>query len=303
MKNAYLALVAALLLLPFPALAANYMTAETRIALDDSANSALIISLDSSDGGKITVPIFGDVKNVRFDANFEGFSCALEDKPYGKDAICDISSLKRSGSFKIVFDSDKFVEKVDGQYVLKQQIATPTNLARLTFKVILPDGTALSDSTPVVPFDASNATDGRNIFVSWTRENVVSGEVFTAQVAYEKFFQMQDIIIAGIFGLVAIVTVVAVVYRKKFSMRMMLPMLRPDEKIVMEKILANKSGVNQKLVVQESGYSKAKVSKILKSLEERGVVKLERLGRSNRIFLESKIEKKEQKPSRNSHKA
>ena len=288
--------------LPFPALAANYMTAETRIGLDDSVHSALIISLDA-DGGKITVPIFGAVKNIKYDANFEGFSCAFEEKSYGSDAICDVSSLRRSGSFKIEFDSNAFVEKSDGKYVLKQQIATPTNFTRLTFKIILPEGTALVEGSPFLPFDASNSTDGRNIFVYWNRENVVSGEVFTAQVSYEKFSQDQNVLLAGVFALVALVAIGAIVFRRKFSMKMALPVMRPDEKKVMEKIIANKSGVNQKIIVEESGYSKAKVSKVLKSLSERGVLKLERIGRSNRVLLQSNIEKKEEKSSRNSRKA
>ncbi len=303
MKNVHIALIVLLFALPFPVLAGNYMTAETRIALDESVHSALIVSLESSDGGKVTVPIFGEVENIRYDANFEGFSCVLEEKTYGHDAVCDVSSLRRSGSFKVEFDSGSFVEKTGEWYVLKQHIATPTDLERLTFKVILPEGTALTEDTPYIPFDAGNSTDGRNIYVYWNREKVVAGEVFNAQVTYEKFSQDQNVLIAGIFAVVAVVAIAAIVFRRKFSMKMALPMLRPDEKIIMEKILAHKSGVNQKLIVQESGYSKAKVSKVLKSLAERGVLKLERLGRSNKIFLESKIGKKEQKSPRNIKKA
>ena len=303
MKKLLFLLFAILFVLPFPAIAENYMDTETRIADDGSVHSALIISLDRPESGKITVPVFGDVKNIKYDATFEGLSCSFVDKPYGRDAVCDVSNMRRSGTFKVEFDSVKFVEKSDGGYVLKQQVSVPISLARLTFKVILPEGTALSKATPYMPFDASNSTDGRNIFVVWNRENVVGGEVFTAQVSYEKFSQDQAVLIAGIFAVVAIAAIGAIVFRRKFTMRMALPVMRPDEKKVMEKIIQNKSGVNQKVIVEESGYSKAKVSKVLKSLAERGVLKLERIGRSNRIFLQSNIEKKEEKSSRNSRKA
>lgn len=303
MKGVCVALIALLLFLPLPALAADYLTAETRIT-DDSAHSALIISLDQPpDGGKVTVPIFGTVRNVKYDANFEGISCSFVEKPYGKDAICDVSALNRSGSFKIEFDSDSFIENANGVYTLRQQIAAPMELARMSLKVTLPEGTALTENTPYLPFDASNSTDGRNIFVYWGRENVVAGEVFTAQVSYEKFFQEQNVIVAGIFAAVALVAIGAIFFRKKFSLSMALPVLRPDEKLVMEKIIAHKGGVNQKIIVGESGYSKAKVSKVLKSLAGRGVLKLERVGRSNRIFLESNFEKKDKIPSGNDKKA
>lgn len=292
MEKKLLTLLTILLLVPSAAFADNFMTAETRIALDDSVHSALIVTLDSPSTGEITVPIFGSVKNIKYDANFDGFTCRFEERAYGLDAICDVSKLKRSGTFKIEFDSTQFIEKADNQYTLRQQIATPTNLARLTFKVTLPKGTALSNEPAYLPFDGANSTDGRNIFVYWNREDVVAGEVFTAQVTYEKFSQGQNILLAGLFAFVAILAIVAILYRRRFSVKMVLPVLRDDEKLIMEKILSHKSGVNQKIIVRESGYSKAKVSKVLKSLEQRGVIKLERLGRSNKIFLNPDFENK-----------
>jgi hypothetical protein len=303
MKCVCIALLTLFLILPFPVLAADYLTAETRISSDDTTHSAITISIENPDGGEITVPIFGTVKDLKYDANFEGISCVFVEKPYGKDAICDVSSLKRSGSFKIEFDSEKMVESSGGGFVLKQQVGAPLDLARMSLKVVLPDGTALAQDTPYLPFDASNSTDGRNIFVYWSRENVVSGEVFTAQVSYVKFSQDQGLLIAGIFAVVALAAIGAIVFRRKFSMNMVLPVLRPDEKIIMEKIMQHKSGINQKIIVGESGYSKAKVSKVLKSLEERGVLKLERIGRSNRIFLESNLQKKDKKDGGNNKKA
>jgi hypothetical protein len=303
MKGPHLALLAILLFLPFPALASDYMTVETMIMPGNAIHSALTLSLDPSSAASITLPIFGNVNNLKYDSNFEGFSCTFEDRPYGKDAVCDISNLKRSGSFKVEFDSDSFISKTTALFDLKQQISTPVNLSRLTFRIVLPEGAALADQSPYIPFDAGNSTDGRNIYVYWSRDNVVAGEVFNAEVKYQTFSQDQNVLIAGIFGLIALVAIAAIVFRRKFNISMALPVLRPDEKIIMEKVLAHKSGVNQKIVVQESGYSKAKVSKVLKSLEERGVVKLERLGRSNKIFLQSKMENKGQKPSRNNQKA
>ena len=60
-------------------------------------------------------------------------------------------------------------------------------------------------------------------------------------------------------------------------------------------IMKSGSGVNQKVIVKESGYSKAKVSKVLSSLRERGLVKLERIGRSNKVYIEKKFERKADK--------
>ena len=47
----------------------------------------------------------------------------------------------------------------------------------------------------------------------------------------------------------------------------------------------------QKVLVRETDFSKAKVSRLVKSLSERGVLEVEPMGRTNKIKL--KIEKEE----------
>ena len=81
-------------------------------------------------------------------------------------------------------------------------------------------------------------------------------------------------------------------YYKNKSVKLILPVLKSDEKIIFNTIMKHGSGVNQKVIVRDSGYSKAKVSKVLKSLSERGLIKLERIGRSNKVHIEKNFEKK-----------
>jgi uncharacterized membrane protein len=68
--------------------------------------------------------------------------------------------------------------------------------------------------------------------------------------------------------------------------------LKKDEKIIYDAIIKHGNGVNQKIIVKDSGYSKAKVSKVLNSLKERGLIRLERIGRKNKVYIERNIEKK-----------
>ena len=64
------------------------------------------------------------------------------------------------------------------------------------------------------------------------------------------------------------------------------------EKLVFEAVTKHEPGVKQKVVVKDSGYSKAKVSKVLKNLQERGLLRLERIGRTNKIYYDKKFKKK-----------
>ena len=119
---------------------------------------------------------------------------------------------------------------------------------------------------------------------------------WSGSIAYERV-EFSATSLQVIIAILAVVIAAAfIAYRYYFSMprqgmKMILPVLKKDEKSVLEGLIKHGSGVNQKIIVKESGYSKAKVSKVLKSLNERGLVKLERTGRSNRIFWGKEVKK------------
>jgi uncharacterized membrane protein len=72
--------------------------------------------------------------------------------------------------------------------------------------------------------------------------------------------------------------------------RLVLSVLNESERILVE-IIQNQSEekVDQRKIVGLSGFSKAKVSRIIQSLEERGIVESERTGRKNKIKLKKKF--------------
>ncbi|MEM2174689.1 MAG: winged helix-turn-helix transcriptional regulator, partial [Candidatus Micrarchaeia archaeon] len=76
--------------------------------------------------------------------------------------------------------------------------------------------------------------------------------------------------------------------------------LNEAERIIVE-ILQNQPGeeIDQNKLVTISGFSKAKVSRIIKSLEERGVVESIRYGRKNKIILKKKFVKEATEQSEN----
>jgi len=69
--------------------------------------------------------------------------------------------------------------------------------------------------------------------------------------------------------------------------------LNADEKRVVKILAASDGNALQKHVVKESGFSKAKVSRLLKSMGWRGIIKLEPVsGRENRVLLVTGKEKR-----------
>jgi hypothetical protein len=287
----------------------NIVSVETRLFSDDTAHVAITITLDSPKQTVIDVPIFGirDASKITTDANFNDFTCRPIDS-YAYDLMleCNVSSIADSrGSFKIEFDSDEIVSNIKDVKKFHQQVIAPGGLdfSRMQLKVSLPENSELVDKYPFDPSVVSVIRRGTLTDVLWTKESVSPTDTFDIRATYRLSNNVNLSIFYGAIAVLAVLAVGGFVYRRKLSPAMVLPVLRPDEKIVMEKLLAHKGQAHQKILVRESLYSKAKVSKVLKSLHERGVVRLERVGRSNQVFLNSNFDKKAPNRSGNGQKA
>ncbi len=298
-----------LIFLAAPALAGDtitYFESKSIVDSDGTAHINLTVALTMPFGGSsITIPVFYGVEDLRAEPNFGSSGCELEPRSYGVDIICDVSGMTDTDHIlRISYDTKELVKALGNQYNYKQEVYIPLNTSSAYFQVMLPQGSGLVTSlrSPYLPVDGSMASDGRMIFIFWSRNSFTAGDGFTAQLTYETFAQQQPLLeIAVPFGIAAVVFAGlfwSYFGRKgigvKAAIRNIIPMMKSDEKIIMQTILKHGNGTHQKVLVRESGYSKAKVSKVLKSLAERGVVKLERVGRSNRVYLASEFRSKAQ---------
>lgn len=285
----------------------TYFESKATVASDGSAHIDVTITLNMPfDDPKVSIPVFYDIKNLQTNANFEGASCEIEQRSYGIDIVCDISGATSDNHIlRLSYDTNNLVRALGSQYHYKQEVYIPFNTTSAYFQVMLPQGSGLVTSlqSPYLPADGSKASDGRMIFIFWSRNSLTAGDGFTAQLTYELFQQdQQPFLLAAIvpIGIAAAGLGWFFFRRKGMTMKMFLPVLKDDEREVMKSLLSHGSGTHQKILVRECGYSKAKVSKVLKSLAERGVVKMERVGRSNRVYLVREFQKKPQKGSGNS---
>ncbi len=65
-------------------------------------------------------------------------------------------------------------------------------------------------------------------------------------------------------------------------------MLKEDEQAIL-KIVVENDGIDQREIQRITGFSKAKVSKILSELEKRGMIRKKQVGRRNKIYLTEKV--------------
>ncbi|MFH1229824.1 MAG: hypothetical protein V1678_05390 [Candidatus Aenigmatarchaeota archaeon] len=209
---------------------------------------------------------------------------------------CFLNSSSRS-VININYFSNSVREK--GGYLLFSdsfKIVNDTKI--LTVLIKLPEGSGLKQPTEssYIPQGALIGSDGRRPIINWVANDLEAGGRFEVSIAFERLTE------ENVFPLEMIVVVILIVfsgfaifyrfYWRAKRVNIILPVLKKDEKMIFNIIMKSGSGVNQKVIVKESGYSKAKVSKVLSSLRERGLVKLERIGRSNKIYIEKKFETK-----------
>jgi uncharacterized membrane protein len=215
------------------------------------------------------------------------------------NVVCIMNASERTDII-INYDSNQNVNKKDSYFLFSNsfKLTLDTNIISVLIK--LPEGTGLKKpiENSYNPEDALIGSDGRRTIITWQKNNLKSGEIFEVSVAFERIGEIitsefpVEIIIGIVIVLISAFLIFYKFYWKTKGIRLILPVLKKDEKKIFDTIIKHGSGINQKVIVRDSGYSKAKVSKVLNSLRERGLIKLERIGRSNKVYIEKNLGKK-----------
>lgn len=269
------------------------------------------------------------VNMIFFNTSFNTFTYKMDDGSYNSnvtsssdsvsckvlktDVACDISKAEKRFSVTIDYSLKGEVKKQDKYFIYETLHRVPTDSGGMLITVKLPEGYAMMQkqsngtfpSSPYLPSFGTVGTDGRRIILVWNKDNIKAGDGLAVSVNFEQIAEPYPLrmLTGGIIGLIIIIVLLVVgffVFWKRFKgIRAVFPVLKKDEKIIMDVLLKYKGEANQKAIVKESNYSKAKVSKVLKSLVERGLISLERIGRTNKVFLVKELKKEEQKDKGN----
>ncbi len=255
---------------------------------DDTVEVSMFFNSISQD--RFTYLTDHPVDNVEGEVDGEPTDCEFEPMSLGGEIVCDIDKFE---DFKIDLDYETSGLTTDrnGATIFRysQVIYRPTSSHN--FKVFLPEGTGILEedgniSTQVVdPEDGVVGSEGRRIHVEWSTDPSL-GESVSYQVIYEDIQTDFRFIIGLLTLLVLSIGFIRfyITYRSKRDISGILDELTEDEIMVLDLIRENKSML-QKDIVSESDYSKAKISGVISSLEEKNIVSKEKEGRSNRVWV------------------
>lgn len=280
---------------PVQALNLDYYGIESRIKGDMTVSNVITITLNSSVPDldyKLKYRIF----NVRIESEHAPVECEtrVTDTSLVSCSFTDFENYDMI-KLKIQFNTKDTVKKVDENYEFAQFIPIESEVSRFFNIVYLPETSTLLTDIPNESFSPGNGktlSDGQHIMIYWDREDLKKGEDLYFSVTYKvPVGGVYDIGIMAVIALLIIFSL-GIVYmkttRRHESMKVIMPLLKGDEKVVVDILNKHNGSVNQRVIVRESDFSKAKVSRLVADLKERGIVDVEVLGRTNKVSLKLK---------------
>jgi uncharacterized membrane protein len=209
----------------------------------------------------------------------------------------NISAPVGSKQLVIEYKTKDFLEKADKKFFLTE-FETQLDSIFVFFELKLPEGsvldTPINEGKSAYPDPLEISSDGQKIIIKWQKQSVQKGDKTAIFVTYRDnrennliFFVIPVLIIIGILGYF-----LAKKPKKEFQERVINKPdlhLKEDEKQIV-RIIERKNGkIEQGTLVTISDFSKAKVSHVIKELEERKIIKKVKKGKKNVIMLKSKL--------------
>jgi uncharacterized membrane protein len=274
------------------ALGLEYYGVEVTINDDVSVHNTIVLEFDTPIN-HLDYNLDFEVENLEFESDFEFADCTVENNG-GSTISCDfIGMTNENNQLKLDFDTRDVIKEADDNYRFIVNYGVPLPIQSTFVLIRLPQNNILAGQTneSYFPQSGSILSDGKRIMVFWEEEKLPSGEnlqfsvLFTRPMMNIEFLDYL-VYLTAIIAVVLIALGILYVRRRGTKVAVVKSVLNKDEKKVID-ILNNRGGkAGQKVLVRETDFSKAKVSRIVKSLKDRGVVDTEPIsGRENRVML------------------
>lgn len=257
--------------------------------LDSSGNAKVKLTITFEQATKqFQLAIFGRISNFQAETNAGPTDCEVTASA-ASIIDCKLNLTKDKRTLEIWFESKDFVRSVDGKSLFSLDLSLNDNITQAFASVKLPEGYALTNTSlisTVLPSSASIISDGRRIIVNWNLANITAEQPFKFQVLHEPvgISFPTTYVSAGVISAIVILALLFYFFKRiKKPEEVILSVLDDFERKVIE-VITNAGGeIHQRKVVQETNLSKAKVSRVIKRLQERGLLEVVRLGRTNKL--------------------
>lgn len=241
--------------------------------------------------------------NLTATANFDSAQCTLSDEGTGSRIACRfINMTENKNILTLTFYTRGSITTFQNRYNFSSEYGISTAIKSAFVLIKIPQNSVLSEelaNESYSPKDGAILSDGKRIMVYWERENVTASDSMQFSVSYliSSIGPSNNILVVSVAGIVIISMIAVAVYVRRggydaeSTAELVTSVLNKDEKKIVDILSRHGGKAGQKVLVRESDFSKAKVSRLVKNLKDRGVVDIEPIsGRENRIIL--KFDKK-----------
>lgn len=254
-------------------------------------------------------PFYGNIREIEVFANMSKVEFTREKS----DTIVYITArlpepliFNTSVIVNYVYNITGVVEKKGDLYILTTSYPLFANVKNFELYVKLPPGYGLAENVISMSPEGEATSDGRRVILHWELHEPIPKEFrnFRVIVLYEPLikavkppkslpWKLGFIAVVGVL-LTALLAIgykkreeILEIISKKKRLEEKIEILKEDEQKIMRLIIEN-NGIDQRDIVRITGFSKAKVSKILSELEKRGAIVKKQYGRRNKIYLAEK---------------
>lgn len=208
-----------------------------------------------------------------------------------------------SHEISIYYLSSSFIEKVRHTYfvgTLRTTQATQELIVRLT----LPEGALLARplnalNPAVTPHPHTVETSGRELTITWLEQDKEPGDTFLMFVVYEEekgFFWQIIVAVLMLLLLTGLLNYYFARHKKVEHIKetSFSHLLEPEQAIVNVLVRAKEQTMWQKELQIAVGFTKSKLSRTIRNMQERGLIKKTPYGATNKITLITDGNKKEE---------
>jgi uncharacterized membrane protein len=195
-----------------------------------------------------------------------------------------------SGIYSSYVDPMK-LEKTSNDYVFLKRLQFNKTLDNLTIKLNLDSGFIIANQN-AYPINYELETDGQTISLVWKINNLNKDESFAMFVDIKSNSSSSLIIIISLVLVLIILTSIGWwIYFKLFKNKKSLSskfeqhLLESENKVISELKKADRNELWQKQLQLATGFSKAKLSRVIRNLESRDLIRKIPMGNTNKICL------------------
>lgn len=275
--------------------AATTIESESLVLDLEESTAEATVEVGDLTSSQFTYITSADVNSAQAYTNGEQMNCSIETLALGNEIRCD-TDLRDNFTVHINYTFDGLVENggTEKTFRYSHPIYRPTDDFRLRVK--LPQGAGLTEfngSQPVIsPQDGQTGSDGRRIFVEWEKKPRI-GDTLSFKISYRDYNNegTDYLRIAGFLFLISTLLGLGYLYWRRLTMESLETVygdISEDERDVIELLKDNEGEMLQKDVVNETDYSKAKISGVVSDLVDKGIVEKEKEGRSNKLRIAGK---------------